>query len=169
MISLFYINKLPIFCNWKQSVTTSCLHKLNYNNAPQAPLGCPASTASYDIQSTTCLSSPYFQTAGENKPCKRTILLNHNIPILRWHTIWIFHFPQPTQVNIRWPRGNRVGKYATKSSTTQTFTTPRHTSSLPARSEHYRNYTVSFTHDLTTDLSKCLTNLRNEHLLKFHT
>jgi len=62
---------------------------------------CPVSTAFYDIQTTTCPLSLYFQTAGENKPC-RTILLNHDIPILRRHdTIWIFHFSQPTQVNIR--------------------------------------------------------------------
>jgi hypothetical protein len=32
---------------------------------------CPVSTAFYDIQTTTCPPSLYFQTAGENKPCKR--------------------------------------------------------------------------------------------------
>jgi hypothetical protein len=88
-------------------VTTLCLHKVNHNNAPQAPLGRPGSTALHDTQTTTRLSSLYVQTAGENKPCKRTILLNYNIPIPRRHTIWIFHFPQPTQVNIRCPRGNK--------------------------------------------------------------
>lgn len=71
---------------------------------------CPVNTAFYDVQTTTCLSSLYFQNAGENKPCKRTILLNHNIPILRLHdTIWIFHFPQPTPVNTLSARQQGMG------------------------------------------------------------
>jgi len=68
---------------------------------------CPVSTGFHDIQTTTYTLSLYFQTAWENKPC-RTILLNHDIPILRRHdTIWMFHFSQPTQVNICCPRNNK--------------------------------------------------------------
>jgi hypothetical protein len=40
----------------------------------------------------------------------------------------------------------KSGKHALKTYTTQAlFTTPRHVSSRPARSEHYRNYTASCT------------------------
>ena len=68
---------------------------------------CPVSTAFYDIQTATCPLSLYFQTAAEPKPC-RTILLNRDVPVLRrYDTVWIFHFPQPTQVNIRCPQ---IGK-----------------------------------------------------------
>ena len=69
---------------------------------------CPVSTAFYDIQTATCPLSLYFQTAAEPKPCRKTILLNHDIPVLRrYDTVWIFHFPQPTQVNIRCPRSGK--------------------------------------------------------------
>ena len=79
------------------NVTTPYLQKKNYNNAAQAPLESVRLAQLFMTQTATCISGLYFQTAGENKPCKKTILLNHNIPILRRHdTIWIIHFPQQT-------------------------------------------------------------------------
>ena len=69
---------------------------------------CPVSTAFYDIQTATCPLSLYFQTVGENKPC-RTILLNLLIfPSYGGTTPYgysIFH--NPTQVNIRCPRNDK--------------------------------------------------------------
>ena len=54
------------------------------------------------------------------------------------------------------------GKHGPKSSTTYAlFSTPRLALSLPARSEQYRDNTVSCTHDLTAHLSTCLTNIQN--------
>jgi len=124
---------------------------------------CLVSTAFYDIQTATCPLSLYFQTAGENKPCRRTILLNHDILILRRHdTTWIFHCPQPTQVSIRCPRNDRVGN---------THKSPPQRRPYLQRHVMFHNVqqgpntagvnTASCTLDWATHPSTCLTNLQN--------
>jgi len=139
----FVLYQFSVFCNRKQSVSLRLVCKNRLTMMQQNSITVrQVNTAFYAIQTITCVTSLYFQTRGENKPC-RSILLHHNTRTLQRHgTVWIFHFPQRTQVNIVYPQGTKNGIRAPRVSSTQALFTPRHVPSPPARFERYPNYTA---------------------------
>ena len=50
----------------------------------------------------TCVSSLYFQGPNSYSLCQWSLLLHYKIPTLHRHKeVWIYHFPEQRQVNIR--------------------------------------------------------------------
>ena len=50
----------------------------------------------------TCVSSLYFQSPNSYSLCRRSLLLHYKTPTLQRHKeVWICHFPEQRQVNIR--------------------------------------------------------------------
>ena len=68
---------------------------------------CPADRALYDTKSITCEFKLYLQTTTKDRPCKRSLMLHYQTPVLLRHgEVWIYHFPSQRQVTIRCPRDN---------------------------------------------------------------
>jgi hypothetical protein len=62
---------------------------------------CPADVAVYITQTLICAASLYFKTGATHQLCRRNLLMNH-APFLQRHgTLWLFHFPTPSQVALR--------------------------------------------------------------------
>ena len=73
---------------------------------------CPADRVISDVQSVTCESKLYFQTAAKDGPCSRSLMLHYKTPTLLGHgDVWIFHFPSRRQLNVRCPRINAWVKH----------------------------------------------------------
>jgi hypothetical protein len=62
---------------------------------------CPADTPVYDTHTLTCESSLFFQNTATHHPCRRKLLVNHQMPIFYRHGMtWIFHFPTSHRVTL---------------------------------------------------------------------
>jgi hypothetical protein len=62
---------------------------------------CPADTPVYDTHTLTCESSLFFQNTATHHPCRRKLLISHQMPTFyRNGMTWIFHFPTPHRVTL---------------------------------------------------------------------
>jgi len=62
---------------------------------------CPADVAIYSSQTLNYESSLFFQTVTNQLTCRRSLLLNHQIPTLRRHkTTWFYHLPESRQITL---------------------------------------------------------------------
>jgi hypothetical protein len=67
---------------------------------------CPVVTAPYDVQTVTCEASLFFQYENGRRVCRRSLLLDYDVPSLqRRGGVWVYHFPDRHQVSIRCRHG----------------------------------------------------------------
>jgi hypothetical protein len=66
---------------------------------------CPAEVPLYNSQLLTCEGSLFLQNENSYRLCRKNVLRHFQTPTLLHHeSKWVYHFPDPRQVNIRCPQ-----------------------------------------------------------------